>query len=108
MEPTAASTSNDIMPLEECISTTEIEGSWQNLELQHQQETPKARGTVKKRVLIQDPQESKEIGSLKKRKLQLEVRKLELEVWEKENALNIEHSPLTSGVQEHGETEKEK
>ncbi|XP_068081812.1 uncharacterized protein [Anabrus simplex] len=107
MGPTSASTSDYIVALEESrpISATEIDGSWQNGELQHQQETPKARGTVKKRVLVQHPEETKEIESLKKRKLQLEVRKLELEVWEKENLLNIEHSPLTSGVQERGKKE---
>ncbi|XP_068083801.1 uncharacterized protein [Anabrus simplex] len=107
MGPTSASTSDYIVALEESrpISATEIDGSWQNGELQHQQETPKARGTVKKRVLVQHPEETKEIESLKKRKLQLEVRKLELEVWEKENLLNIEHSPHTSGVQERGKKE---
>ncbi|XP_068082046.1 uncharacterized protein [Anabrus simplex] len=108
VEPSAASSSENIVPLGESVSNNEIEGSWENGELQHQQEPPKARGTVKKRVLVRDLQESKEIEYLKKRKLQLEVRKLELEVWEKENKLNLEHSHLTSDVQERLQNEKEK
>ncbi|CAH1107360.1 unnamed protein product [Psylliodes chrysocephalus] len=54
---------------------------------------------VEKRVIVQQPDDDKNIQSLKIKKLQLEVRKLELEVWEKECSLNVKHFVHTMNIE---------
>lgn len=54
---------------------------------------------MRKPVIVRSREESKEVERLKKRKLELEVRQLELQVWEKEHLLGIKHSKLTETLE---------
>lgn len=47
------------------------------------------------------------LQTLKKRKLELEIRKLELDVWEKETLLGVPHCNLTSDIHNTTMSEKE-
>ena len=47
-------------------------------------------------MIVRKKEESNSIEELKRQKLQLEIRKLQLEVWEKERSLGVVHSKLTS------------
>nr|CAI5860702.1 unnamed protein product [Callosobruchus analis] len=49
---------------------------------------------------------TKEQKLLKKRKLQLEVRKLEIDIWEKENAAGLKHCDLTNHIERASEPTK--
>lgn len=57
-------------------------------------------------MIVQLSDITKEQELLKKKKLQLEVRKLEIEIWEKENAAGIKHCELTNHIERISENNK--
>ncbi|KAJ4425940.1 hypothetical protein ANN_27566 [Periplaneta americana] len=72
--------------------------------VEEQHEVMQDRVAVKRKLTVtREEDELNEIEALKKRKLELEIRRLELEVWEKENALHVKHSYLTNDIEEIGD-----
>ncbi|XP_050310544.1 uncharacterized protein LOC126746362 [Anthonomus grandis grandis] len=63
------------------------------------------RGCLKRKIIVQNSNETKYLEDLKRKKLELEVRKLELEVWDKERSLNVSHCNLTSHIEEQKDTQ---
>jgi len=55
-------------------------------------------GRKRKQVIVRTCDTKKQLEILKKQKLELEVLKTKLEVWELENRLKVEHSELTKSI----------
>nr|CAI5842206.1 unnamed protein product [Callosobruchus analis] len=69
-------------------------------------DSQRSKKDPRKRLIVQMSDITKEQELLKKRKLQLEVRKLEIDIWEKENAAGLKHCDLTNHIERASEPTK--
>ncbi|KAJ9581681.1 hypothetical protein L9F63_023145 [Diploptera punctata] len=86
----------ETFPVEK-LAQAEVEDELYNSSSQSPQASNSSR--PKKRALVQKSEDSKSLNELKRKKLSLEIRKLQLEVWNIENLFNVKHCLDTSDIQ---------
>ncbi|XP_061710058.1 27 kDa hemolymph protein-like [Cydia pomonella] len=70
-------------------------------EVTQEHQTEVVVGKVDVAQMISGPVISEDVEQLKKKKLELEVRIAELEMWNRENELNVQHTVLTSDIKKN-------